>query len=44
MSQDSHVGRWSTEEGVSDDLHRQPHLFLKLAENALTVAESPRSN
>lgn len=33
-----------TEEGVREDLQRQPHLFLKLAENALTVAESLRDN
>jgi hypothetical protein len=33
-----------TEEGVQADLQRQPHLLLKLAENALTVAESLRDN
>jgi len=33
-----------TEEGVREDLQRQPHLFIKLAQNALTVAESLRSN
>lgn len=33
-----------TEEGVREDLQRQPHLFMKLAQNALTVAESLRSN
>ncbi len=33
-----------TEEGVHDDLQRQPHLLMKLAENALTVAESLRDN
>lgn len=33
-----------TEEGVREDLQRQPHLFVKLAQNALTVAESLRSN
>src|SRR5205823_3694602 len=33
-----------TEAGVREDLQRQPQLFLKLAENALTVAESLRGN
>jgi hypothetical protein len=33
-----------TEDGVREDLQRQPHLLLKLAENALTVAESLRNN
>jgi len=33
-----------TEEGVQADLQRQPHLLMKLAENALTVAESLRDN
>ena len=33
-----------TEEAVRDDLQRQRHLFMKLAENALTVAESLRNN
>lgn len=33
-----------TVEGVQEDLQRQPHLFMKLAENALTVAESLRNN
>ena len=37
-------GRWLTEAGVQEDLERQPHLFLRLAENALTVAESVRDN
>jgi hypothetical protein len=32
------------EEEVSGDLQRQPHLVLKLAENALQVAESLRDN
>lgn len=35
---------WSSEEGVREDLQHQPHLFFKLAENALTVAESLREN
>lgn len=33
-----------TEAGVQEDLQRQPHLFVRLAENALTVAESLRGN
>jgi hypothetical protein len=33
-----------TEDDVKDELQRQPHLFMKLAENALTVAESLRGN
>lgn len=36
--------RHLSEESVREDLQRQPHLFLKLAENALTVAESLRNN
>ena len=31
-------------EKVREDLQRQPHLFMKLAQNALTVAESLREN
>ena len=31
-------------EEAREDLQRQPHLFMKLAENALTVAESLREN
>ena len=34
----------ATEEGVRQDLQRQRHLFMRLAENALTVAESLRDN
>ncbi len=33
-----------TEQGVLEDLQRQPHLLMKLAENALTVAENLRDN
>lgn len=33
-----------TEDGVREDLQRQPHIFMKLAENSLTVAESLRDN
>jgi len=43
MNQDREVD-WSTEAGVRNDLQRQPHLFLQLAQNALTVAESLRDN
>lgn len=42
--QDNQRKRRLTEEGVREDLQRQPHLFMKLAENALTVAESLRNN
>lgn len=41
---DQHGSRQLTEEGVQEDLQRQPYLFRKLAENALTVAESLRDN
>lgn len=44
MSQVSPQDRRLTEEGVREDLQRQPHLLMKLAENALTVAESLRDN
>jgi hypothetical protein len=33
-----------TEEGIRQEIQQQPHLFAKLAENALTVAESLRNN
>jgi hypothetical protein len=33
-----------TEESVQEGLQRQPHLMMKLAQNALTVAESLRDN
>src|SRR5947209_8056466 len=33
-----------TEDSVYEDFQRQPHLLMKLAENALTVAESLRDN
>lgn len=36
--------RHFTEAGVQEDFQRQPHLFVRLAENALTVAESLRGN
>lgn len=44
MDQVNGHDRWSTEQGVQEDFQRQPHLFLRLAENALTVAESLRDN
>ncbi len=44
MSQSAAEDRRLTEAGVRDDLQRRPHLFLKLAENALSVAESLRGN
>lgn len=44
MSQLNPQDRRLTEEGVREDLQRQPHLLMKLAENALTVAESLRDN
>lgn len=43
-SQGNQRAKRLTEEGVREDLQRQPHLFMKLAENALTVAESLRNN
>lgn len=42
--QNERLARRLTEEGVREDLQRQPHIFMKLAENALTVAESLRNN
>src|SRR5436305_331770 len=33
-----------SEQGVEEDLRRQRHLFMRLAENALFVAESLRGN
>lgn len=44
MSQSVEQNHRLTEEGVREDLQRRPHLFMKLAQNALTVAESLRSN
>jgi len=44
MKQEITGSRRLTEEGVRDDLQRQPHLLMKLAENALIVAESLRDN
>jgi hypothetical protein len=36
--------KFASEEGVKQDLQRQPSIMLKLAENALQVAESLRGN
>lgn len=44
MNSESTFERRLTEAGVQEDLQRQPHLFVHLAENALTVAESLRGN
>jgi hypothetical protein len=38
------IDRRASEEAVREDLQRQPHLYMRLAENALTVAESFRAN
>lgn len=43
MNENSLRGK-QIEEKVREDLQRQPHLFMKLAQNALTVAESLRDN
>lgn len=44
MNDAKRTGSWATEEGVQEDLEHQPHILLRLAENALTVAESLRDN
>lgn len=44
MNNENFGDRRLTEVGVREDLQRQPHLMMKLAENALTVAESLRDN
>lgn len=44
MSEPTRDNNWSSTEAVSEELQRQPQLFLKLAENALTVAENLRNN
>ena len=44
MNQVESQNRRLTENGVRENLQRQPHLLMKLAENALTVAESLRDN
>jgi len=41
---DVNDGHRLTEQAVQDALRRQPHLLMRLAENALTVAESLRDN
>jgi hypothetical protein len=44
MTQQPPGSQLATEESVRQDLQRHPHLLMKLAENALTVAESLRNN
>lgn len=44
MSSNQSLPHRLTEAAVAEDLQQQPHLFMKLAENALTVAESLRGN
>jgi len=44
MNQQDAQNRYLTETSVHEDLQRQPHLLIQLAENALTVAESLRNN
>src|SRR5262249_59265115 len=44
MNQENPQDHCLTEAGVHEDLQRQPQLLMKLAENALTVAESLRDN
>ena len=44
MNRSSNADRWTTDTAVAADLERQPHLFMRLAENALVVAESLRDN
>jgi len=43
-NQDNDKPLGTTEEDVRRELQRQPHIFRKLAENSLTVAESLRDN
>ncbi|MBL8172263.1 MAG: DNA double-strand break repair nuclease NurA [Acidobacteria bacterium] len=44
MSQSNPPDLRLTEEGVQAEFQRHPHLLMKLAENAFTVAESLRNN
>lgn len=44
MNDLSNQDRWFTKGGVLEDIQRQPHIFIKLSENALIVAESLRNN
>lgn len=44
MEQADRSWRRVTEDGVRDDVQRQPHVLLQLAENTLSVAESLRDN
>jgi hypothetical protein len=43
MNQSNDSNRY-TEEGVREEIQRQRHLFVKLAENALTISDSLREN
>lgn len=43
MSAELPNDNWTTPQAVEDDL-REPHLYLRLAENALTVAQSLQNN
>jgi hypothetical protein len=42
MNQQDAQNRYLSEASVREDLQRQPHLLIQLAENALTGAESLR--
>lgn len=44
MGDEVYHERRLTEEGVREDLQRQPQILMKLAENALIVAENLRNN
>jgi hypothetical protein len=44
MNEQERQHPWHSTEGVGEDLHRQRHLFFRLAENALFVAENLRNN
>jgi hypothetical protein len=44
MSVNGPPDRWFTQKAVQEELENAPHILLRLAENALTVAESVRDN
>lgn len=44
MNAEGRSAPWPTEAGVREDLEQTPQLLLRLAENALVVAESVRDN
>lgn len=44
MNDEIYKNRQLTEDGVREDLQRQPLILMRLAENALTVAENLRNN